>query len=149
MTSIQDILEATCHRERVAWLSLVAMAAAYGPFFLGVALEPPSAPLPDLPSMGRFAGAVLVQVVVLGVGHAWFRLRWPHEARAPADERDRAIELRARRIAYHVLIVGIVLVGCVMPFSKHGWELIHTGIAAVVVAELVHYGLVVLGYRRG
>ena len=139
----------SCHRERAARLSLLAMAVAFLPYFVIVGLSPPTAPLPDVDSIVRFAATVTLQVVILGVGHAWLRLRWPEEARAPADERDRAIGHRSLRLAYPVLVVGMILVGCVMPFHAAGWELIHAALFVIVVAEAVHYGAIVWGYRRG
>jgi hypothetical protein len=137
------------HREKAAWLSLLAMALAFVPYFVHAALHPPTDPLPDLGEMGRFAAAVAAQIVVLAVGHAWLRLRAPEDARAPADERDRAIASRSLRIAYPALIVGMVLVGCVMPFHAGGWRLIHAGILMIVIAEVIHHGAIVWSYRRG
>ena len=149
MSMIPSILESTSHRERAAWLHLVAMSVSYGPYFTLMALHPPTAPLPDLRTMGAFAVTVIVQVIVLAVGHAWLALVRPAEARAAADERDRAVELRSMKVAYLVLMTGMILVGVVMPFSSSGWKLINSAIAAIVLAEIVHYGLVVWSYRRG
>jgi len=99
--------------------------------------------------MGAFAVTVVVHVLVLGIGHAWLALASPEEARAEADERDRAVELRSMKIAYLVLITGVILVGVVMPFSSSGWKLINSAIGAIVIAEISHYGFVVWSYRRG
>jgi hypothetical protein len=71
------------------------------------------------------------------------------DASAPADERDRAIARRGASIAYFVLMIGVIVVGCVMPFSHHGWEIINAALLALVTAEIVRYGTVVLSYRRG
>jgi len=125
------------------------MGVSYGPYFTLMALRPPTAPLLDLRTMGAFAVTVVVQVLVLGVGHAWLALARPEEARAEADERDRAVELRSMKIAYLVLITGVILVGVVMPFSSSGWKLINSAIGAIVLAEIAHYGFVVWSYRRG
>ncbi len=149
MSMIHVMLDATSHRERVAWLYLSAMSVSYGPYFALMALQPPAAPLPDLRTMGAFGVTVIVQVVVLGLGHAWLALVRPTEAREAADERDHAVELRAVRAAYVVLIIGMMLVGIVMPFASSGWTLINAAIGAIVVAEVTHYGLAVWSYRRG
>jgi hypothetical protein len=149
MSIIHSILESTSHRERAAWLHLVAMTVSYGPYFSLMALQPPTAPLPDLRTMSAFAVTVTVQVIVLGMGHAWLALARPAEARAAADERDRAVELRSMKIAYLVLITGMIFVGVVMPFSSSGWKLINAAIGAIVLAEIAHYSIVVWSYRRG
>ena len=137
------------HREKVAWLSLLALAVTYGPYFVLTALAPPDGTMPDLDQLTRFAVTTVAQMLILGAGHLLIRLRAPEDARQPADERDRAIERRSRRIAYYVLIAGMVLAGVVMPFFASGWTIVNTALAAIVVAELVHYGATVRSYRRG
>jgi hypothetical protein len=137
------------HREKVAWLSLLAITVAIGPYFLLTALRPPEGgAMPDLAMLTRFAVAAVAQVVILGIGHIVLRLRSPDDARAPADERDRAIERRSVRLAYYVSITGLIVVGVVMPFSESGWAIINAAVAAIVISELVQYGVAVHSYRR-
>ena len=62
---------------------------------------------------------------------------------------DRAIERRGASLAYYVLICGMILVGIVMPFSEAPWKIINAALAAIVIAEAVHHGFVLLSYRRG
>lgn len=138
------------HREKVAWLSLVALTIAYGPYFVLATLEPPSGGgMPDLGRLIRFAMAAGAHMAILAGGHLVLRLREPAEARAPADERDRAIELRSVRFGYYVLIVGTILAGVVLPFVGSGWEIVNAALAAIVLAEIVTYGVTVRSYRRG
>jgi hypothetical protein len=99
--------------------------------------------------LGRFAGTVIAQMLILGVGHFVLRRIAPEDARTPADERDRAIERRSRRVAYYVLIVGVIQAGVVLPFYATGWTIVNAAVAAIVVAEAVHYGMTVRSYRRG
>ena len=130
-------------------MSLGAIALTFGSYFVVVATSHrPGPDLPNLPQLALFAATVVVQVLILIVGHITLAIRSPEEAKAPADERDRAIEHRAIRSAYYVLISGMILVGCVMPFSSGGWTIINAAIFMIVAAELVHYGMVVLDYRR-
>jgi len=137
------------YREKTAWLSLIAMALTIGPYLIWMSIVPPTKPLPDLPTMSLFAAAVVAQVLLMGGGHLWLRMRSPEEAKSPPDERDHAVSLRSVSVAYYVLIVGMILVGCVMPFNSGGWKLINTAVAVIVLAEVVHYGIVIWGYRRG
>jgi hypothetical protein len=55
---------------------------------------------------------------------------------------------RSIRSAYYLLIVGMILVGCVMPFHSSGWAIINAALFMIVAAELVHYSVVVFSYRR-
>jgi hypothetical protein len=136
------------YREKTAWLALMAMALAFGPYFTIVAAFPSSGALFDLRRFGLFALAATAQMLILGVGHLYLRRGSPQESRMPPDERDQAIMRRSVRSAYYVLIVGMILVGCVMPFSSSGWAIINAAIFMIVAAEVVHYGVVVGSYRR-
>lgn len=127
------------HRERVAWLSLLAIGVAFGPYFLLTGIHPPEGgTMPNLAMLTRFGVVAAVQIVILGAGHLVLRLRSPEDARAPACERDRAIERRSPRLAHCVLIAGMMVVGVVMPFSESGWTIVNAAVAAIVASELVH-----------
>lgn len=137
------------YREKTAWLSLIAMAVAFGPYFTIVAAGSRAGPaLPNLHQLGLFATAAIVQMLILGVGHLYLRRRSPQEARTPPDERDRAIMRRSISSAYYGLIGGMILVGCVMPFSSSGWTIVNAALFMIVGAEVVHYGVAVFSYRR-
>ena len=87
-------------------------------------------------------------MLMLGVGHLYLRRGSPVEARTPPDERDLAIMRRSVDSAYYVLIAGMILVGCVMPFRSGGWTIINAALAMIILAEIVHYTVVVSCYRR-
>lgn len=96
-----------------------------------------------------FGGVAIAQAVIMIVGSALLAVQASKEARAKADERDRAIDRRGTRIAYFVLLTGMIVVGVVMPFSKQGWHISNAALLALVAAEIVRYGVVVASYRRG
>jgi hypothetical protein len=138
------------YREKLAWLSLTAMALTFGPYFAiaGRASAMDKA-MPNLHLLWLFAIAAGVQVVVQGLGRLWLRHKERLEGGLqPADERDLAIEYGSVRAAYGVLIAGTILVGCVMPFNSGGWQIINAALAMIVAAEMVHYATVVFSYRR-
>ena len=136
------------YREKIAWLSLIAMAVAYGPYFMFVARDPaPWEPLPHLHPLGLFALVSIVRMLILGAGYLYLRLGSPREERPPLDERDRAIEHRSISAAYYVLIAGMILVGCFMPFSSTGWTIVNAAIFWIVAAEVVHYSVAVASFR--
>jgi len=76
--------------------------------------------------------------------------------RLPVDAVGRTSESAHRRnafcwpsrAAYGVLIAGMILVRCVMPFNSSGWRIINAALAMIVLAEVVHYVTVVISYRR-
>jgi hypothetical protein len=137
------------YREKIAWLSLVAMAVTFGPYFAVAAAGPfQHEALPNLGQLGLFAAAAIAQMLVLGAGHLYLRRMSPEDAHTPPDERDRAIMHRSISSAYYVLIAGMIVVGCIMPFSSSGWAIIDAALVTIVAAEVVHYSVVVFSYRR-
>lgn len=137
------------YREKIAWLSLVAMAITFGPYFaLAAAGSSATEALPNLRQLTLFGVTALAQMLILGVGHLYFRHGSPEEARMPPDERDRAIMHHSMSAAYYVLIAGMILVGCVMPFNSNGWAIVNAALFMIVAAEIVHYGIVVFCYRK-
>jgi hypothetical protein len=137
------------YREKIAWLSLLAMAVTFGPYFTVTAMRSlPSEPMPNLRQLGFFAMTAIAQLLILGVGHLYLRRASTQEARLPLDERDQAISRRSVSLAYYVLIAGMILVGCVMPFNSSGWSIVNAALFMIIAAEVVHYGVVVFSYRR-
>jgi hypothetical protein len=132
-------------REKQAWLALSVMVLAYGAYFALVAGSQRSM----LDMLLLFGGVAVAQAIVMIIGSIVLAARAGDEARGKADERDRAIDRRGTRIAYFVLLTGMIVVGVVMPFSNQGWQISNAALLALVVAEIVRYGVVVTSYRRG
>jgi hypothetical protein len=138
------------YQEKLAWLSLTAMTLTFGPYFaVAGRASAMDRPMPNLHLLWLFAIAAGVQVVMQGFGRLWLR----HQERLEGgiqvpDERDRAIEHRSVRAAYGVLLAGMILVGCIMPFNSAGWRIVNAALAMIVASEVVHYATVVFSYRR-
>ncbi|MBS0296170.1 MAG: hypothetical protein JSR45_07660 [Proteobacteria bacterium] len=137
------------YREKIAWLSLLAMALTFTPYFVITAGEhPASEALPNLRQLWLYGIAAVARVAILGIGWLALRLGAREDARMPMDERDRAIAGRAATWGYGVLMAGMILTGVVMPFTSNGWTIVNAALAMIVAAEVVRYGAVVLSYRR-
>lgn len=137
------------YREKTAWLYLIAVALTFGPYFALVASGAvPEAPLPNLRMMGLYAAVACAQMLILLVGHLVLRRAAPEDARTPPDERDRAIQARALNAGYSVLILGMILVGGIMPFVSAGWTIVNTTIFLIASAEVIRSCVTVVAYRR-
>ncbi len=134
-------------REKSAWISLVSIAVVGFVFFLHV-------PRTLTPRSGsEMFHALLIclsaLIVIEVVAHAVVVIRAPLEARAPKDERERLIELRAIRVAayvYAALSMGAV---SLLHVGANGGAVGYAVLLALVVAELVNYGSRILYYRHG
>jgi DNA-binding helix-hairpin-helix protein with protein kinase domain len=137
------------YREKLAWLSLAAMAITFGPYFAVIAAGGlPGNAVPDLRKLGVYAAVALTQAAILGIGHVVLRRLSPQDARLPLDERDQQIRHRAANWAYGVLLTGMIFVGVVMPFTAQGWAIVNAALFMIVAAEAVRYAIVAASYRR-
>ncbi len=132
-------------REKTAWITLVAMVLTYGAYFTLIS----GAPVSTLIMLELFGAVTVFQVIAVVISTAVLAALSSDEARAKPDERDRAVARRGASIAYFVLIVGVIVVGVVMPFRDTGWRLTNAALFAPVLAETVRYLTVVVSYRRG
>jgi uncharacterized BrkB/YihY/UPF0761 family membrane protein len=136
-------------REKIAWLELGTMLVAYGVYF---GIVGPAAGFGErrmLDILWSFGPVAAAHGVAMIVGAIAIAVTAAKEAEARADERDRAITRRGATIGYYVLIVGMILVGVVMPFSEPPWKIVNTALLAIVLAETVNSAVVLLSYRRG
>ena len=131
-------------REQFAWVWLLTMLVTYTVYFAAVVLVGEAT---FWTQIMMFATAAIAQVAVIAVASAVIALR--HKNELSGDERDRAIEHRATAVAYNILIAGIILVGCVLPFTQSGWKLFNAAVFVIALAEIVRHGLIVAAYRRG
>ncbi|AJP72759.1 hypothetical protein [Sphingomonas hengshuiensis] len=134
-------------KEKIAWISLVTTVLVWGGFY-GFMLA----------TYGRYPGAVyftgffaaVTAQAVLAAGAAIVTaLLAPRDATAAADERDKAIARRAYTIAYPILLVLLLGVVASIHLGANPVQMAYAIIAAIVVAEIVHYGAQIAGYRRG
>ncbi|MFD3165234.1 hypothetical protein [Herpetosiphon sp. NSE202] len=135
------------YREKTAWLSLIALAVAFGPYFALTVISPPDNTLPNLSQLGFFGIASVIRMLILGGGYLYLRHNSPKADRMPLDERDRAISQRSITAAYYVLMAGMLIVGMIMPFNQSGWTLVNSALLMIVLAEVVCGSIVVLSYR--
>ncbi|NML06394.1 hypothetical protein [Sphingomonas sp. G-3-2-10] len=137
------------YREKLAWIELIGMVLAYGPYFIAVGIvDPVGARDTTLTYVGLFAAATVVRLLILGGGWLTLRIRLGAEARAQPDERERAIAGRSATIGYYVLLSLMLWAAVILPLLESGWKVANSGLAAIVIAEIVRHAVTVVGYRR-
>jgi len=135
-------------REKSAWISFVTILLVFGAYFWNVRQV--------LAGQVEYGAAFKVEVGLLVafflieiVLHIAIAVQAPNEARAPRDEREQLIEMRATRVAFQVLVVGALAAMGMMHLTRSVWAMGQHVLLAVVVAELVRFGGQILYYRRG
>ena len=134
-------------REKSAWISVLSMSGIYSYYFWSVIHAGPQA------GNFRFGGLLLGTIValvavqvVLTVAVAIFT---PKEAKAPRDERDKLIELRAMRVAYAGLATGIALACFFGAFNPPLVFNTNALLFILVTAEIMRSACQIIQYRRG
>ncbi len=135
-------------QEKIEWLTLTAMVIAYGIYFSLVAAFPTGPTLME--TLWLFARISVAQIIVVTIGAILLALAFRNESQAKSDERDRAISRRGAAIAYYVLLIGVILVGVVMPFEQPpAAKMVNASLFILVIAEAVRHVVMLVSYRRG
>ena len=133
-------------REKSAWISLLSMSGIYALYFLSLSHpEPPTAG----PRFGGLLGTIIALVVVQTVLTIAAAIFSPKEAKAPLDERERLIDLRATRFAYAALASSVA---CACFFGGFNPPIVFSANALLfilVLTEILRSGCRIVQYRRG
>jgi hypothetical protein len=134
-------------REKSTWISFLLLLAISVPFFYQfIQIERGAAS--SRASFHLFLLLVIVFVVGEIVLHALIVMQSPRDARAPKDERERLIDLKAMRVAFFVLLAGALMVIVLVHFPVDRFAILQALLFAVVVAELAMLGARLVYYRR-
>jgi hypothetical protein len=138
-------------REKSAWISLVCLILTFGHFFAYAIFGrvPEEEPFAVLHYFLLSAVAFVVLQIILQVINAAIS---PKDAKAPVDERERLILLRAGRNAHVTLIIGVLTVPVSMHLGGHFHDLHDLGyiaMAALVVSEMVRSASQIIYFRLG
>ncbi len=134
-------------KEKIAWISVVTTILVWGSYFGFMAATGWRHPGPVY--FAGFIGAVIVQTILVTIASIVTAILSPRDASAGSDERDRAISRRAYAFAYPVLLTLVVCVAASMHFGVRAVGMAYGIMGAIVIAEIVHYGAQIAGYRRG
>jgi hypothetical protein len=133
-------------REKSAWISTLSMAGIYGFYFWSVMHAGPQA---SGFHFGGLLGTIIALVVVQVVLTVAVAISAPSEAKAPRDERDKLIELRAMRVAYAGLATGIALACFFGGFNPPIVFNTNALLFILVTAEIMRSACQIVQYRRG
>ena len=133
-------------REKSAWISFVLIVLVFGPYFWLVGRS--------LAGAGHVHGGTQFALITLFfalevVVHVAIAVRSPRDARAPKDEREVLIDLKATRTAFYVLFAGTLISIFTMHLRVTVWMLSQFVLFSIVVAELVKFARQITLFRRG
>ncbi len=133
-------------REKSAWISLLSTLGVYGLYFASVGR--PGQP-PGTLAIGSLLGTIVALVVIQAVLMIGVALLAPRDAKAPRDERERLIDLRAAHFAYSGLATAVACAcffGALNPPIVFG---VNSLLFILVTAEVMRFAFQIFQYRRG
>jgi len=132
-------------REKSAWISMLSMLAIYGFYFWSVIHAGAQAGGFHFGGLLETIIALVVVQIVLTVAAAIFT---PKEAKAPRDEREKLIELRAMRVAYSGLATSVALACFFGAFDPPILFNTNALLFMLVTAEILRSACQIVQYRR-
>ena len=135
-------------REKSAWISFIVILGVFGFYFWDLAAHLLGSGYPHRNYGAVFLLLVVAVVVLEVVLRVLVSIRSPLDARAPRDERDRLINLRAARIAFYVLMVGAFASIASIHAGATAGLMANCMLFAIWIAELSRLGSQVVLYRR-
>jgi hypothetical protein len=136
-------------REKSAWISLLAYLGIYGFYFVNVAAAMVRGDADGTQFLGLFGRSVVLFVLVIIVGTVIVAVTAPKDARAPEDEREKLIALKANSASGYVLATGVVLAIGVIFYGAKDFLVINLLFFALVVSEVFKNLTQLVLYRRG
>jgi len=133
-------------REKSAWISMLSMLAIYGFYFWSVIHAGPQVGGFHFGGLLETIIALVVVQTVLTVAVAIFT---PREAKAPRDEREKLIELKAMRVAYSGLATSVALACFFGAFDPPIVFNTNALLFILVTAEILRSACQIVQYRRG
>ncbi|MBN8644697.1 MAG: hypothetical protein J0L61_05585 [Planctomycetes bacterium] len=132
--------------EKSVWVQLVCLLVALGGYLV-IAGRMMAAGVSELPAYAPlFVAAVVLLVVMLGVGHALALIGSRPEGR---DERDRRIDWRAEHGSSWVLAAGVFASITAMVLGVPNVWVAHTLLVSMMLSEVLGLVLKIRFYRLG
>jgi len=132
-------------REKTAWISLISMSAIYAIYFWSAIHSGPHFGTLHLGGLLETVIALVIVQVALTIVVSIFS---PKEAKAPRDEREKLIDLKATRTAYAGLATGIAFACFFGGFNPPIVFNANALLFILVVSEILRSACQIIQYRR-
>jgi heme/copper-type cytochrome/quinol oxidase subunit 2 len=134
-------------REKSAWIAVLSYLGVYGLYFRRIAQAAAAGEADTFHYGALLAATMIVLVVVQIVLLIAVAIAGPRDAKAPRDERERLIELKAARIAFVVLSCLVLTVCWLAAFNPPGFYTVNALFLALVLSEIVRNASQIAYYR--
>lgn len=135
-------------REKAAWIVVLTYLAGYGYYFWVVAGAMAAAPIQGIPFMDLLLKLIVLLVIVQVFLTIVVAVVRPKDAKAPIDEREKLISLKATRNAFHVVMIGTICTCTAIALGAPAFYTVNALLLSIILAELTRYSGHILYYRH-
>lgn len=135
-------------REKIHWVTLVTMIAAFGWYFLVYPWQIADSPAGVWATAGLLIPVTIAIIVAMTAATAFIAIRSPGDTDARRDERDRSFDRAGTHYAYYPLVVGIWITIFLIFWGISQAQQLNLILATLVIAEIVRIGTQLYLYRR-
>lgn len=134
-------------REKSAWVTLMGILVVCALFFS----HGPSifVPHPHPAAFHAMISSFVALIMIKIIAQVVLYVRNPRDARAPKDEREQLIDLKAIRLASYVYVLGTFLAVLTLHHGASGRAVGYFVLLSFVVAEICNQTARIVYHRRG
>lgn len=133
-------------REKSAWIALLAYGGVFGTYFFALWRTWDPAYGRQL-SIGLLVAAMAAFVIIVAVLTIAAALINPTGANAPADEREKLIDLKSERASSYTVSAGVLLSIAALLMDFNGILVANLLLASLFAAEVVKAGWQIVSFR--
>jgi hypothetical protein len=134
-------------REKSAWTSLITYLVVCGFYFWRVFIFASEGKIDSIHYTDLLIHLIVLLIVIQIVLAILVAIIKPSDARAPRDELDKMISLKATRVGFVVIIVGAVTVVAAIAHGAPAFYTANGLFLAIVVAEVARSVAQIVQYR--
>ncbi len=136
-------------QEKSIWISLIVTLLIFGYYFIQsvIVLKNPLSDSSEL--IGLFIGTIILTVIIQVVLQIILAITNKKEAVQGKDERDNLIKLKAFRISYFILVIGVWVTGMSMLILASPFIMANVIMFFFILSEVAGFVTQLFYYRRG
>lgn len=136
-------------QEKSIWFSLISTILVFGLYFSQAFQMVKHTEIPNAAFIVLFVITIVVVVILQIAGQTILAIFHRKDAERGEDERDKLIELRATRISYFILVLGVWMTGMSMVFGSTPVMMANIIMFFFILSEVVCFVAQLIYYRRG
>ncbi len=136
-------------KEKSTWVHLVTTIIIFGFYFSKTFTVFFSSKTVDPNLFNLFISAVILLIIIEIILHIILGILFYKQSEKGEDERDNLIELKATKVSYFILVLGVWITAASIIKITSPFILANIIMAFFILAEIVGWSIQLFHYRRG